>query len=203
MLTFLPGVVARPAIMAKGVVMENEKEDQPLSSEDLQLLDRTEVREEDAAQFSPELVGESVEEFTTEHRENLYQMILKMSVPQKIRLAMLGNREARKLLVRDRNRVISMAVLRSPKITESEILRFAQEKSTPEDVILVICKHKTWLTKYPIKLALVTNPKTPLSQAIQLLPHLHDKDLQGLSRNKNIPSVLSQTAWQVFRKRRP
>jgi hypothetical protein len=183
--------------------MQMEKEDQPLTSEELEILDRTEVREEDAAQFSPELVGESVEDFTAEHRENLYQMILKMSVPQKIRLAMLGNREARKLLIRDRNRVISMAVLRSPKITDNEILHFAQEKSTPEDVILTICKHRTWLTKYPIKLALVTNPKTPLVQALQLLAHLHDKDLQALSRNKNISSVISQNAWQVFRKRRP
>jgi hypothetical protein len=130
-------------------------------------------------------------------------MILKMSVPQRIRLAMLGNREARKLLIHDRNKVISTAVLRSPKLTDSEILHFAQERGTPEDVILTICKRRKWLKTYPIKLALITNPKTPLPKAIQFLNHLHDKDLQALSRSKNIPFALSQNALQVLQKRRP
>jgi len=189
--------------MAENIITENEKEDELLSPEELKLLDETEVREEDAAQFPQELIAESAEEITAEHRENLSQMIVKMSMPQKIRLAMLGNREARKLLIRDRNRVIAMAVLRSPKLTDSEILRFAQERTTPDDVILTICKKRNWLKKYQIKLALVTNPKTPLPKAIQFLDHLHDKDLQALYHNKNIPAVLSQIAWQVLRKRRP
>jgi len=189
--------------MDEKVITENEKEEELLSVEELQLLDQTEVREEDAAQFPQELIVESPEELTSERRQNLHQMILKMAVPQKIRLAMLGNREARKLLIHDRNKVIATAVLRSPKLTDSEIHHFAQERSTPEDVILTICKRRTWLKKYHIKLALVTNPKTPLSKAIQFLNHLHDKDLQALSRDKNIPSLLSQTAWNVLRKRRP
>jgi hypothetical protein len=189
--------------MDEKVITENEKEEELLSVEERQLLDQTEVREEHAAQFPQELIVESSEELPSERRENLYQMILKMPVPQKIRLAMLGNREARKLLIHDRNKVISTAVLRSPKLTDSEILHFAQEKGTPEDVILTICKRRKWLKTYQIKLALINNPKTPLPKAIQFLNHLHDKDLQALSRNKNISSALSQTAWQVLRKRRP
>jgi hypothetical protein len=189
--------------MAENVIKENEKEDELLSSEELQLLDQTQVREEDAAQFPQELIVESPEEITAERRENMTQMILKMSVPQKIRLAILGNREARKLLIHERNKVIATAVLRSPKLSVSEILHFAQERGTPEDVILTICKRRTWLKNYQIKLALVTNPKTPLPTAIQFLGHLHDKDLQSLSRNKNIPAGISQNAWQVLRKRRP
>ena len=189
--------------MAENGVTENEKEDELLSSEEQQLLDSTEVREEDAAQFPQELIVDSTQELTSEQRENIYQVILKMSVPQKIRLAMLGNREARKLLIHDRNRVISKAVLRSPKLTDMEVLFFAQERNTPQDIILTICNRRTWLKKYQIKLALVTNPKTPLTKAIQFLGYLHDKDLQALYHNKNIPSVLSQTAWQVLQKRRP
>jgi len=188
--------------MDEKVITEDEKEEDLLSVEERQLLDQTEVREEDAAQFPQELIVESPEELTSERRQNLHQMILKMSIPQKIHLAMLGNREARKLLIHDRNKVISTAVLRSPKLTDSEILHLAQEKGTPEDVILTICKRRTWLKKYHIKLALVNNPKTPLSKAIQFLDHLHDKDLQALSRNKSISTVLSQSAWNVLRKRK-
>jgi hypothetical protein len=99
--------------------------------------------------------------------------------------------------------MIVTAVLRSPKLTESEILQFVKERNTPQDIISAICKNRTWLKTYQIKLALVINPKTPLPKAIQFLDHLHDKDLQALARNKNVPSILTQTASQVFRKRRP
>lgn len=177
-------------------------EDVLLSSEEMKLLEETAVREEDAAQFSQDLILESSEELTAVQQENLSQMIMKMSVPQKIRLAMLGNRQARKLLIHDPNKIIVTSVLRSPKLTDSEILHFVQERNTPQDVILAICKNRTWLKTYQVKLALVTNPKTPLPKAIQFLDHLHDKDLQALSRNKNVPSLLSQTAWQVFQRRR-
>jgi hypothetical protein len=177
-------------------------EDVLLSSEELKLLEETVVREEDAAQFSQDLILESPEELTAAQQENLSQMIRKMSVPQKIALAMLGNRQARKLLIHDPNKIIVTSVLRSPKLTDGEILHFARERNTPEEVILAICKNRTWLKTYQIKLALVSNPKTPLPKAIQFLDHLHDKDLQAISRNKNIPSVLSQTAGQVFRKRK-
>jgi hypothetical protein len=189
--------------MAENVITENEKEDELLSPEELQLLDQTEVREEDAARFPQELIVESSEEITAERRENIAQMILKMSVPEKIRLAILGNREARKLLIHERNKVVATAVLRSPKLTDSEILRFVQERGTPEDVILTICKRRTWLKNYQVKLALVNNPKTPLPKAIQFLGHIHDKDLQSLMRNKNVSAAISQNAWQVLRKRKP
>jgi hypothetical protein len=188
--------------MAEKFVPENEKENSSLSPEEEGFLDLIEVREEDADQFPRELIAEPEAEYTATQRENLYHMILGMSVPQKIRLAMLGNREARKILIHDRNQMIPKAVLRSPKLTDNEILTFAQERSTPEDIILGICKNRTWLKKYPIKLALVSHPKTPLSKAVQFLDHLHDKDLQALSRDKNISSALAQIAWQVFAKRK-
>ena len=178
-------------------------EDVILSTEEMKILEEVEVREEDAAQFSQDLILESGEEPSAQQQENLSQMILRMPVPQRIRLAMLGNRMARKLLVHDRNKVVVTAVLRSQKLTPSEIMQFVQDKNTPDVVILAICKNRTWLKTYQIKLALVTNPKTPLPSAIQFLDHLHDKDLQATARNKNISSALSQVAWQVFRKRKP
>ncbi len=188
--------------MAEKFVPENEKEGSSLPPEEEGFVDLIEVREEDEAQFPRELIVERDGDYTVEQRENLFQMIMGMSVPQKIRLAMLGTREARKMLAHDHNQMIPKAVLRSPKLTDNEILTFAQERSTPEDIILAICKNRVWLRKYPIKLALVSNPKTPLSVAVQFLDHLHDKDLQALSRDKNIPSALAQIAWQVFNKRK-
>ena len=190
------------SIMAEKFVPENETESSPPSPEEQDFLDLVEVREEDAGQFPRELIVERDEETTGQQRENLYRIILQMSVPQKIRLAMLGNREARKILIHDRNQMIPKAVLRSPKLSDSEIFAFAQDRSTPEDIILAVAKNRVWMKKYFIKLAVVSNPKTPLPVALRFLDHLHDKDLQVLARDKNISSVLSQTASRVFFKRK-
>jgi len=175
---------------------------EPLSSEELQLLDLTNIREEDAAQFPQELIVETGEEYTPEKRESLYQKILKMSVPEKIRLAVLGNREARKILIHERTRIIPMVVLRSPKLSEGEVLNFAQQRNISEDVIVAIARNKAWLKHYPIKFALASNPKTPFSTAIRFLDHLHDKDLQALSLSRDIPPVVAQTAGQILSKRK-
>ena len=191
-------------MMVEKITTENEaeKEEEPLSPEELELLNLPPIQVEEAAQFPPDLIVEPEQENSEEQRQNLYQKILKMTVPEKIHLAMLGNREARNFLIHDRNKIISMAVLRSPKISNSEILNFAQQKNTPDDVVQTISKNRIWMRNYLIKLAIVSNPKTPLSVAIKFLDHLHDKDLQALYRSKNVPSVLAQAAGRVLFKRK-
>jgi hypothetical protein len=191
-------------MMAEKITTENEeeKEEEPLSPEELELLNLPPIQVEEGAQFPPELIVEPEQEYSEEQRQNLYQKILKMTVPEKIRLAMLGNREARNFLIHDRNKIISMAVLRSPKMSNSEILNFAQQKNTPDDVVLTISKNRIWMRNYLIKVAIVSNPKTPLTVAIKFLDHLHDKDLQTLYRSKNVPSVLAQAAGRVLLKRK-
>jgi len=97
--------------------------------------------------------------------------------------------------------MISLAVLKNPKLTENEVLSFAQQKNLSEDVILAIAKHHKWIKIYQIKLAVVSNPKTPLSVGLNFLSHLHEKDLKSLSRDKNISSALSRAAYQTLLKR--
>ncbi len=181
---------------------EEEKEEEPLSPEEVELLNLPPLRVEEAAEFPPELIVEPEQEYSEEQRQSLYQKILKMTIPEKIRLAMLGNRESRNFLIHDRNKIISTAVLRSPKMSNSEILNFAQQRNTPDDVVLTISKNRVWMKNYYIKLAIVSNPKTPLSVAIKFLDHIHDKDLQALYRSKNVPSVLAQAAGRILLKRK-
>jgi hypothetical protein len=123
-------------------------------------------------------------------------------VPQKIRLALVGNLEARNLLIHDPNKVIPLAVLRNPKLSEDEVIMYAQLRSLPEDVFSAMAKHKTWVKNYQVKLALVSNPKAPLSLAIKLLDHLHDRDLQNISKSKNVSYILARSAARLLFKRK-
>jgi len=179
-----------------------QEERQGLSPEDRILLETTKVSEEDAAKFPGELVLEVHKEPTPDLAQKFSQWMGKMSVPDKVRLAILGNQETRNHLILDPNKVIGLAVLRNPKVSETEIISYSQLKSIPEDVLLEISKHRTWIKNYNVKLALVSNPKTPLALAIKLLDHLHDRDLQNLSRSKNVSFVLSRSAMRLLFKRR-
>src|SRR5690606_31710183 len=60
---------------------------------------------------------EEDEEIEEERRLTLAQRILQMSVSEKIKLATLGNKEARTLLLRDTNKLVAIAVIQSPRIT--------------------------------------------------------------------------------------
>ena len=187
--------------MIEEPIHEEKPEGESLSTEEEKLLDPIVVKEEDAAEFSSDLLHDLQENYTDVQRQNLYQKILKMTIPQKIRLAMLGNREARNILILDRNKVVCMAVLRSPRLNDNDILMYAQQRNLPEDVYKYIANNKKWVKNYSIKLALVNNPKTPLPIAIRLLGYLHDNDLKALRRNKNVSSVLNRAAFQVQAKR--
>ena len=165
------------------------------------LLDQITVTPEDSAQFPPELILEMQAHLNDEQRQNLHQKILHMTIPQKIRLAMLGNRETRNLLIQDRNKVICMAVLRSPKLSENDALSYAQQRNLPQDVFTVLGKSKRWTKYYPVKIALVNNPKTPLHISMRFLEYLTERDLKALSRNKNVSSVLTNSARNILQKR--
>jgi hypothetical protein len=176
-------------------------ESELLSIEAEDLLEKTQAAKVDTSQFSQDMLLEPSQEYTPARRDSLAEMIAKMSLPQKIRLALVGNQEVRALLIHDPNKVIPLAILRNSKVTENEILTFAQLKNLPEEAILAISRNKNWIKNYLIKLALVTNPKTPLSMAIKFLDHLHDKDLRALRKNKNISSILAQSAARLLIKR--
>jgi len=134
-------------------------------------------------------------------RLTLTQKIMKMSVAEKIKLASVGNKEARSLLVRDSNRLVSVAVVRSKRITDGEILTIANNRAAPDDVLRVIYMNREWIKMYPLKVALVKNPKTPSGIAMRFLATLRDSEVKEISRNKNVPSGIQMQAKKMMDKK--
>jgi hypothetical protein len=132
---------------------------------------------------------------------NMFALIQKMSVYQKIKLARLGNREARGLLVRDRNKVVAVAAVTSPKITDNEITSIAQSRNVSDEVLRIIGKNRQWTRVYKVKLALAANPKTPQQLAIGFIGFLHDSDLRALMKSKDVPAVVATHARRTLTKK--
>jgi hypothetical protein len=134
-------------------------------------------------------------------RLNMTQRVLKMSVAEKIKLATLGNREARTLLLRDSNRLVSLAAAQSPRMTDGEILGLANSKTSSADVLRYIYESREFVKVYAVRTALVHNPKVPLPTALRFLPTLQERDIKELSRDRNVPATVQAQAKAWLMKR--
>jgi hypothetical protein len=134
-------------------------------------------------------------------RGNLYAQLNDMSIAQKIRLATVGSREAIKILVRDQNKLVHMAAIKSPRIKPADIAKFAGNKSLPDNVIEYIANNRDWTRKYDVVKNLVNNPKTPLKDTMKFLKHLRQNDLRDVMRSRNVPHQVSRAAKSLMRKR--
>jgi hypothetical protein len=122
------------------------------------------------------------------------QRAMKMSVSEKIKLATIGNKEARTILLRDANRLVCMAAVTSPRITDGEILGLANSRTVNTDVLRYIYGNRELVKTYPIRISLVKNPKVPLPTALKLLQTLHEKDIKDISRDRNVPQTIQAQA---------
>jgi hypothetical protein len=122
------------------------------------------------------------------------QRIAAMSPAQRLARAMKGTREERAILVRDPNRIVAVAVLSSPKISEAEVESIAKMANVSEDILRIIGHTRAWLKKYSIVSALAKNSKTPLGVSLTLLPRLLEREVKALSTDRNIPETLRVAA---------
>lgn len=124
-----------------------------------------------------------------------------LKIFEKIRLATVGNQYCRQVLIRDTNRVVAMSVVRSPSISDMEIVAAAGSRSVCDDVIRYIANSRVHIKDYAVKQALVNNPKCPLGTSLRLLSFLHADDLRALSRSKNVAGALSVAAKKLLQTR--
>ena len=124
------------------------------------------------------------------------QRIAAMTVAQKVSLAMKGSREERAVLIRDPNKIVGIAVLSSPKMTENEVENIAKMASLSDEILRIIANTRAWMKRYGIVAALVRNPKTPVAISLKLLARLTDKDVRAISTDRNVPEVLRIAARQ-------
>ena len=134
---------------------------------------------------------EKVEE---EDDRSLLQRLAGMTVAQRVVRAMKGSREERGILIRDTNKLVSTAVLSSPKLTDSEVEAIAKMANVSEEVLRIIGRTRAWMKTYAVMAALARNPKTPVAMSMNLLARLNDKDVRMISTDRNVPEVLRTTA---------
>jgi hypothetical protein len=142
----------------------------------------------------PELPPENPEGEKEAEKESTLTKLSRMTIAQRMGLAMKGSREERAILIRDPNKIVSVAVLSSPKVTEQEIESFAKMANVSDEILRIIGTTRAWSKSYTVALSLAKNPKTPVAISMNILARLNEKDLRGISSDRNVPEVLRITA---------
>ena len=152
--------------------------------------------------------GDAVEQDEVEGTEQVREkykplafQIGQMNFAEKLRMTLIGNSAARALLVRDSNKIVAMAAIASPQVTESEAAGVANSRQVSEEVLRFIGNKREWLGNYEIKKSLMFNPKTPVGISMKYLSHLHVSDLRTLSKSRGIPAAIKTAAAQRVAKK--
>jgi hypothetical protein len=125
----------------------------------------------------------------------------KLTVPMKIRLATLGDAFERAKRIRDPVRMVAMAAIKAPGVTDIEAARYAGNQALAEDVIRYIASNRNWTKLYAVKVSLCRNPKAPIAETARFLPFLRQKDLTNLSKSKSVPSAVAAQARKLIMQR--
>jgi hypothetical protein len=146
--------------------------------------------------------GEDAQQMTAKKKLNVLQVIQRMTVSQKIKLALSGGKEARGLLIRETSKTIALGVLANPRLTSGEVEFFAKSTNLSEDVIRKVGTNAEWTRKPVIISALVNNPKTPVSISIGFISRIPERELAILEKSRNIPGPLRTAARHMLAKKK-
>jgi hypothetical protein len=136
-----------------------------------------------------------------DQRGSVLQKIAKLDVKGRIQLAMKGTKEERSILVRDGTKVVALAVLDSPKITDGEVEKFANQKNVLEALLRAIPMKRRFAKNYIVVRNLVANPRTPLDVGLGLMKNLLVQDLKNLSANKEVSDTVRKLALRMFKQK--
>lgn len=134
-------------------------------------------------------------------RENALQKINSLDVKGRIQLALKGNKEERSLLIRDGTKVVALAVLEAPKLSDGEVEKFASQKNVLESVLRQIPLKRRFLKNYKVVRNLVANPRTPLDLGLGLMKNLLTADLKNLSANKEVSETIRKLALKMYKQK--
>jgi hypothetical protein len=114
---------------------------------------------------------------------------------------MKGSKEERALLVRDGTKIVALAVLDSPKISDSEVEKFATQKNVLEAVLRAIPLKRRYMKQYNVVRNLVFNPRTPIDVSLGLMKNILVADLKNLSGNKEVSDTVRKLALRMFKQK--
>lgn len=121
----------------------------------------------------------------------------------------LGERKARARRVdrthimhslRDPHPDVIEILLGNPALTAGDVVRLCAGERLSSEVSRRVFRKARWIVRYPVKVALVLNPNTPLDIRLQLAPLLRRRDLQRvLASPRGLSPALAEACRRMLK----
>jgi hypothetical protein len=194
-------VDVRAFFAARGIVPADkaaEKSDAPLLDETSGFPSPSATGEPRDGDAGMPAVADAAAGEDERERKGTAQRLASMPVSDRIKVAMQGSREERSILIRDPNRLVSSAVLSSPKLTESEVEAIARMANVSDEVLRIVGTTRNWIKNYNVISALTRNAKTPVAISLNLLNRLVERDIKMLAADRNISEPVRMAARKLY-----
>ena len=156
-----------------------------------------ETPEQIAANAQGVINAERLEGDASPERISLIKRIMFMTVKDRVKLAVKGDREARGILIRDANKIVATGVMHNPRITDHEVESISAMRQVADEVLRLIGMNQQWARSYPIIHNLARNPRTPMATAVHILPRIRTKDLKSIAQNRNVSEAVRRQAYRL------
>lgn len=110
----------------------------------------------------------------------LLQRLPRLAVGERIALARRSASRTAAELVADVDPRVVAAALANPRLREGDVLAVVSSPETPPRRLDVIARDPRFGPRYPVRLALARNPRTPFRVVFEVLPTLRRDDLETI-----------------------
>lgn len=117
----------------------------------------------------------------------LIKRLQAMATGEKVNLARVAAGRVLKLLRTEKNPRVATALLENPRLLEEDVLFAVNQKSTPAPVLESVARDAKWSSRRNVRVALIRNPKTPISVSLSFVSSLHAGDAAELLKDSKVP----------------
>ena len=135
-----------------------------------------------------------------EKSQTVWDRMHGLSQTEKILLAVKADRSERAALLQDNDPRVLLSILRNPRLTVEEVVRLAKSSFLNFQVADVIMQTAQWMSNLDVRLALISNAKTPQAFGLRILPSLPDTEVKAIAK-AGTSMALKQAALRRLQKR--
>ncbi len=86
------------------------------------------------------------------------------------------------------------ALLENPRLTEGALIPLVSSETAKPEILTLVARNPKWGIRYPIRVSLARNRRTPVQLTLSILPHLKKVDLKGIEGDRRLPMPVRRRA---------
>jgi len=122
--------------------------------------------------------------------QQLVARLASITLGERLSLARRSSSLVAAALLLDKESPVWKTALGNPRLTEAAIIKALQHPNATAAFVEAVCHHAKWSLRYEIRLALLRNPHTPLSRALEFARRLPPPQLRDVLHTSRLPEKI-------------